>query len=427
MREGSFWRYAATRVLSFILIYAALVYVFCALLDTQLVIQVGQTLYWDTSQRAQGLLAGGTVTQEEYKETVQAMYEEARHERGFDLPFLARIHFRALRILRFDFGVTATGIAIQYRQNTNTLSVIGEFAVPTAVLFTTAFVVQMLLGILLGARNANRPGSFLDRATTFLATATMSIPAPFAALLAILLFVYAIPIAPSTPFAFRIMAGQFHFQSWFVSLLSHLALPFLTVVFLTVWGTAHTVRNLNLGVLQEDFITAARARGIPEPRVLYRHGLRASAPPIVTLAVTGLFTSLWGSFLVEPIFQWRGIGTLFLSAIRSNDITMLLALLVTVTGATQLGHVALDLAYGRLDPRIRVGRPQLQRLVGSRSKRAQRAVRREIERAANVHGGRAASVGDRPAASTHRRWGLWIARRKEKGAADSRTSPRGPD
>lgn len=387
MREGSFWRYATTRVLSFALIYVVLVYAFCALLDAQLVSQVGQTLYWDTSQAAQGMLASGTITEEEYENAVQAMYQEARHERGFDLPTPLRIHFRALRILRCDFGVTATGIAIQYRENTNVLSVIGEFAVPTVVLFTSAFLVQMLLGILLGARNANRPGSFLDRTTTFLATATMSIPPPVAALLAVLLFVYAIPIAPSTPFAFHVMAGRFHFGSWFVSLLSHLALPFLTVVFLTIWGTAHTVRNLNLGVLQEDFITAARARGVPEPQVLYGHGLRASAPPIATLAVTGLFASLWGSFLVEPIFQWRGVGTLFLSAIRSNDITMLLALLVTVTGATQLGHVALDLAYGRLDPRIKVGRPQQVRLRPM-SERLQRAARAEVRkvRQATRHG-----------------------------------------
>jgi len=399
MREGSFWKYAAIRVTSFVLIYVVLVYAFCALLDAQLVTQVEQTLYWDTGQMAQGALASGGVTQEEYKQIHQEMYQQARHERGFDLPTPLRIHFRAMRILRFDFGVTATGVAIQYKENTNVLVVIGEFAVPTVALFTTAFVVQMLLGILLGARNANHPGSFLDRTTTFLATATMSIPPPVAALLAVLIFVFAIPIAPSTPFAFQAMAGQFHFRSWFVSLLSHVTLPFLTVVFLTIWGTAHTVRNLNLGVLQEDFITAARARGIPEPRVLYRHGLRASAPPIATLAVTGLFASLWGSFLVEPIFQWRGIGTLFLSAIRSNDITMLLALLVTVTGATQLSHVALDLVYGRLDPRIKVGRPQLQLMLGARSRRAERAAQAEIRRVRAANGRRA----EGEAASLHGR------------------------
>jgi peptide/nickel transport system permease protein len=359
MRESHFWHYAAVRLLSFLFTYVVLVYAFCALLDSQLVTQVEQTLYWDVSQVAQGMLSSGEVSQEEYKDVLQEIYKQARHERGFDLPVFVRIHQRAARILRFDFGRSAEGIGVLYRPNVPVLSVIGEFATPTAMLFTGAFVVQMLLGVLLGAWNANRPGSFLDRATALLATATMSIPPAVAAMFAVLLFVFAVPIAPSTPFVFHPPAGGVGLVAWLGSLFSHLALPFVTVVLLTVWATAHTVRNLNLGVLQEDFITSARARGIPERRVLYGHGLRASAPPIVTVAVLGLFASLWGSFLVEPIFQWRGIGMLFLAAIRTNDITMLLALLVTVTGASQLGQVVLDLTYGWLDPRVKVGRPKL--------------------------------------------------------------------
>ncbi len=378
MREANFWRFVGVRVFSFLITYGVLVYAFCALLDAQLVTQVGQTLYWDTSQIAQQMLASGDIEQEDYKDALQEMYRQARHERGFDLPVALRIHARAIRILRFEFGRTATGVAILYRQDAPVLSVIGEFATPTVVLFTGAFVIQMLLGVLLGVRNANHPGSLLDRTTTLLATATMSVPPAVAAMFAVLLFIFAIPLAPSTPFLFHPPAVGPELGSWILSLLSHLALPFLTVVALTVWGTAHTVRNLNLGVLQEDFISAARARGIPEPRVLYRHGLRASAPPIVTLAVTGLFASLWGSFLVEPVFQWRGIGSLFLVAIRSNDITMLLALLVLVTGATQLSHVVLDLIYGRLDPRIKVGRPELRPILGSR--RLRRAAQAEVRR-----------------------------------------------
>jgi peptide/nickel transport system permease protein len=359
MRQGGFWRYAAGRVLSFAIIYVILVYVFCALLDAQLVLEVGHTLYWDITQSAQQLLSTGDITQEEYKDTVQEMYQEARHSMGFDLPFVQRIHNRALEVLRFDFGRMTTAVGMARRSDVPVLSVIGEAAFPTAVLFTGAFIIQMFLGIVLGVRNANRPGSFIDRATTFLATATMSMPPAVAALLGVMLFVYAVPIAPSTPFMFQFPSGEGSFGPWLLSLLSHLVLPLLTVVFLTVWGTAHTVRNLNLGVLQEDFITAARARGILESRVRYRHGLRASAPPIVTLAVTGLFASLWGSFLVEPIFQWRGLGMLFLNALRWNDMQLLLDLLVIVTAASQFGYLVLDLTYGLLDPRIKVGRPQL--------------------------------------------------------------------
>ncbi|MEN6369033.1 MAG: ABC transporter permease, partial [Thermotogota bacterium] len=373
MREASYWRYAAVRVLFFILTYVLLVYVFSALLDAQLVTQVERTLSYDVNVAAHNLVASGDIQKEEYENTFQEMYRAARHARGFDLPVFHRIHLRALRILRLDFGKTGAGTLILYRHQAPVLAVIGEFATPTATLFVTAFLAQMLLGTLLGTRNASRPGSFLDRLTTFLATATMSMPPPVAALFAVLLFVYTVPIAPSTPLIFHFPTSADAVAGWLLNFMSHLALPFVTVIFLTVWGTAHNVRNLSLGVFQEDFVSSARARGIPERRVVYGHGLRAATPAIATLAATGLFTSLWGSFLVEPIFQLRGIGTLFLFAARSNDIAMLLGLLVTVTAVTQIGYLGLDLAYGRLDPRIKVGRPQLRVLLRSTSKRSQRA------------------------------------------------------
>jgi peptide/nickel transport system permease protein len=105
--------------------------------------------------------------------------------------------------------------------------------------------------------------------------------------------------------------------------------------------------------LHEDFISAARARGLPERKVLYGHGLRTAAPPIATMLTVGMTSVLWGSFLVEPIFQWRGLGMLFMRAILANEINLLMALLVVCTLATQLGLVTLDLVYSWLDPRIR--------------------------------------------------------------------------
>ncbi len=140
---------------------------------------------------------------------------------------------------------------------------------------------------------------------------------------------------------------------WTSALFSHVAGPLVTVVLLSIWHTAHRVRTIALPALHEDSVSAARARGLPERRALYGHGLRTAAPPIATMVMVGATSTLRGSFLVEPGFPWRGLGTLFIRAILANEINLLMALLVVCTLATQLGLVVLDLTYSRLDPRIR--------------------------------------------------------------------------
>jgi peptide/nickel transport system permease protein len=347
----AFWGYAFRRILGLALTYVVLVYVFSAILDAQLMTQVEQTLRWDIGQVVQRLIWAGEVAPEQYEDVVNEMVAQIRLANGFDEPFLVRVNLRAVRVLRFDFG-EAGG---RYPPGTSMLSVVAEYAQPTLILFAGAFLLQFILGILLGVHNANHVGSALDRLSAVLATATMSTPAPVAAFFAILLFVYVLPLAPSTPWIFQLPPSWTDFGRWAAAFFSHLALPLLTVAFLAVWSTALMVRNIVLGTLHEDFIMAGRARGLPERKVLFGHSLRTSAPPIATMATVGLFASMWGSFLVEPVFQMRGIGTLFLDAIRSTDVATLFALLVTITGATQLALMILDLAYGRLDPRIRVG------------------------------------------------------------------------
>ncbi len=115
------------------------------------------------------------------------------------------------------------------------------------------------------------------------------------------------------------------------------------------------MRNISLNVFSEDYFSAARARGLPERKVVYRIGRRVTAAPTLTLIATGFAASLWGGFLVEPIFQWPGIGCLFLRCTNAADIPMVMGMLVVVTGIYLLGLMVLDLTYGLMGPRIKVG------------------------------------------------------------------------
>jgi peptide/nickel transport system permease protein len=142
---------------------------------------------------------------------------------------------------------------------------------------------------------------------------------------------------------------------YFIDMIWHITLPLFTLLILGFWGTAFITRNIVLGILQEDYIMAARARGIPEAKVLFGHTLRTAAPPLMTIAVLGLLGSIGGAIVFEGIFSWPGIGNLYWIAVQQNDVPVLMSSLAITIGLYQMGLILLDLVYGFLDPRIKVG------------------------------------------------------------------------
>jgi peptide/nickel transport system permease protein len=293
------------------------------------------------------------MTAEQYEQFIQNTLAAISRERGYDKPFLLRVHTFALRVLRFDFGTTLMAHPTYFPGGQDVMAIVAEYAIPTIVLFGSAFLLQMVLGTLLGLYNASRPGRVLDKGTTLLATAANAIPPPVAAMFMMILVLAVFPHAPRSAWIFSLPHRWSELGPWAAAVFSHVAAPMVTVILLSVWQTAHMVRSITVQTLQEDFVSAARARGLPERKVLFGHALRAAAPPIATMLTVGLTATLWGSFLVEYIFQWRGLGTLFIRAILADEINLLMALLVVCTLATQLGLLVLDLVYGWLDPRIR--------------------------------------------------------------------------
>jgi peptide/nickel transport system permease protein len=357
LRNG-YRAYALRRVFHLVWVYVVLVYVFSLLLNVQIELQERRALEFNLrgEMYTENLSSTGAILPvEEIEQQYQAKLQAVLHERGYDLPFLGRVNHYAVRVLCFDFGETLMSHPVYFRAGENALSLVGQFVVPTLVVFTSAFLVQMAIGIWLGMRNASRPKSLLDRATTIMATLTGSVPPAVAAMVVMLVLAVAVPAIPKSTWIFSFPERWSEVGSWAAGFFSHATAPFLTVAFLTVWQTAHTVRNIALPTLQEEYIAADRGRGLPERLVLYRHSLRASAPALATMLLVGLTATLWGSFLVEPIFQWRGVGTLMMWSIAANEINILMALLAVFTLASLFCQLVLDLAYGWLDPRIRVG------------------------------------------------------------------------
>jgi peptide/nickel transport system permease protein len=255
----------------------------------------------------------------------------------------------AIRVMTLDFGQSY--YIRGYGGSSNVRDIILESLPRTVLLFGTATLLTAILGILIGAAAAKRAGSLLDKIVMGYAAISNSFPLWWIGMLAILLFSYTLrifparatpPIPPANP-------------AYPAALLYHMALPLLTMVSMGFGGWAYMVRNLMVGVLQEDYIMVARAKGVPEGRILYGHALRSAAPPIVTMMALALSGSFGGAMITEAVFDWPGLGRLYWEAIGLLDVPVIVGLTYVSTLVFLLSVFMADILYGILDPRIRIG------------------------------------------------------------------------
>jgi peptide/nickel transport system permease protein len=272
------------------------------------------------------------------------------HLYRLDRPFMERILYRTWNTLTFNFGKST--IIKSSKGEREVLTIIGEALPRSLILFTVAAAIEIVVGIILGLKKAQKPGGSLDRSTSLITMIVYGMPTFWVAMILIMFFVYQLKIFPS--------AGMHSVPPpkgimYFLDLLWHMTLPLLTLLLIGFWGVSYMVRNIVLSVLQEDYIMAARARGIPENRVLFGHTLRTAAPPLITMSVLQLLASISGAIIFEGIFSWPGLGNLYWIAVQQNDIPVLMGDLAITVGLYQLGLIMLDLTYGFMDPRIKVG------------------------------------------------------------------------
>jgi peptide/nickel transport system permease protein len=290
------------------------------------------------------------VTEQQLQKYIEDRRLAKLNQYHLNEPLPSRIFWRAVRTISFDFG-NATNLKASNGDRL-VLGIILEALPKTLILFTTEVILTTVLGVALGLYMAQKPNGLLDRVSSGLTMITNGLPAWWLGMIAIMIFSYAVPLFPS---------GGLHSNptpqglAGFIDFLWHLSLPLLTLVLLSVWGTGYLTRNIVLSNLQEDYVMAARARGIAERRVLFGHTLRTSLPAIMTLAVLGLFSSIAGNIIVEGIFGWPGIGKLYFVAVQANDVPILMATLSIETLFNMVGFILLDIIYGFLDPRIKVG------------------------------------------------------------------------
>lgn len=223
----------------------------------------------------------------------------------------------------------------------------------TVLLFTTATVITIAIGILLGMLAAKKRGSVFDKVVTVFALITASFPMWWVGMLMLQLFSYQLNLFPSG--GMTSVPPPKEPLAYLADLLWHMSLPVITIVLVSFGGWAYVTRNILLGVLKEDFVLAARARGLLERTVLFKHILRPSLPPIVTMMALSIVASLSGAIITEIVFNWPGMGMLYWEAIETLDIPVILGLTYIFTLVFVITMLALDIVYAVLDPRVRKG------------------------------------------------------------------------
>jgi peptide/nickel transport system permease protein len=277
--------------------------------------------------------------------------EQIRVNMGLDQP----VHIRYVRWI----GALARGdLGFSFTSNRPVLDIIKELLPNTLVLSATAIGVAFLLGILLGIVQAVRQYSLLDSVASIVGLFFYSMPSFWLALMMVLVF------------------GLFAYQGqWFIQFppsgmqsvdyaflspmpkvqdrLMHLALPATSLALVLAAGIARYTRSSMLEVIRQDFVRTARAKGLSEPAVIFKHALRNALIPVITLLGLYLPFLFSGTVFIESVFAWPGMGKLVVGSILERDYPVIMGGTLIFAMMVVVGNLVADVLYAVVDPRIR--------------------------------------------------------------------------
>jgi peptide/nickel transport system permease protein len=262
-------------------------------------------------------------------------------------------------LLHGDLGVSQT-------DGRSVASSLGDYVPATLELAIPAMLIAILLGVSVGMLAAVRRGRASDQAIRFGTLVGLSTPSFWLAIVVLYVFFYVLGIAPnggrlSPQFAppphvtgmysvDAALAGQW--TVWWDAV-QHLMLPVLVLASLTVAMLIRFVRSSMLEVMQQDYVAAATAKGLPRRTVLGRHVLRAGLAPVLTVSGLAFASMLSGTVLIEQVFSWPGLGQYAYRSASSLDLPSIMGVCLLVALIYMLINLVVDFLYGVIDPRIR--------------------------------------------------------------------------
>jgi ABC-type dipeptide/oligopeptide/nickel transport system permease component len=245
------------------------------------------------------------------------------------------------------------GNAYAIRGGTAVTTLIGDYAWLTFELQIAALFLSLLIAIPIGIISAKKQYSKLDVTVTTTSLVGTCIPIFYMGIIAIIIFSYILGWFPYGG-AHSILPERYPFGSYVLDELWHMALPTAVLTFATLAPIVLLVRSSMLEVLRQDYILAARASGLSERSVIYKHALRNTLIPIVTYVGLYFGAMLAGAPVTETVFNWPGVGRLFVEATTKLDFPVIMGITVFITIMTLIANLVTDITYGYIDPRIRV-------------------------------------------------------------------------
>ena len=265
---------------------------------------------------------------------------------GLDRPLVLQYADWMGRLLRFDFGAS-------FVDGQRVTEKIGKAVPVTLGINLASLVLILLFGIPLGIFGAVQKGSAADKALTAFVFAGFSIPTFWLALVLMSFFGVRLgwlPVSGMHSLFYEEMGAG---RQW-LDVSRHLLLPVFVASFTGVAGISRYVRSGMIQVLQKPYIRTARAKGLPENKIIYGHALPNVFLPLITILGLSIPGLLGGSVIFETIFSVPGMGRLFFDSVFTRDYPVIMGILVLGACLTLLGNFLADIFYALADPRIRV-------------------------------------------------------------------------
>lgn len=273
----------------------------------------------------------------------QEILDQIRADYGLDQPFLVQLGRYMGNVLRFDLGYS-------FFYNTPVTQLILQRLPATLLLVFTAQILALFIGVILGVISARKPNGIASHFVTILALFGYSAPVFWTGILLLIGFSLNIQIFPVAGMRDVTIEGGFWVH--FVDIVRHLVLPVVTLgsIFLALYS--RLARATMMEVLGSDYVRTAKAKGLSEREVVYKHALKNSLSPVITLAGLQFSAVISGAVLVEAVFSWPGLGTLAFQSIIARDTPTILGILFFSALVVIIGNLLTDIALRFVDPRV---------------------------------------------------------------------------
>lgn len=283
------------------------------------------------------------ISPEQRSELGPEWVAEREHQLGLDKPLIVRYGIWLGQLVQGNLGYSLiSGQSVSSQVDAR----IG----PTLLLMSAALTLAILIGTPLGIVSAIRQYSIFDYLATVFGFLTVSTPTFFLGLALIYVFAIGLKLFPTS--GMRTL-GVPHSVG---DLALHMVLPVTVLTCANMPLIMRFARSTMLEVIRQDFVTTARAKGLPERTVLLRHAFRNALIPLITVIGISLPELIGGAVITETIFQWPGMGLLTYSAVSARDYPLILGVILVIAIAVLLSNLLADVLYAIADPRIRFRR-----------------------------------------------------------------------